>query len=205
MIKHIKNVIYPFGTNSYTVYDTESKNCLIIDLGGDFSKIIGQAESLGLKVNAVILTHGHIDHIQGIADCKKYNIPVYVSKEDFEMLTNQNNLSTYFGMGQFTCVADFILTEGEIEIGGIKVAVIKTPGHTEGSVSFIIGEKLYSGDTLFANSFGRTDFPTGNFSKLKDSIINKLFALDGNTEVFPGHEGSTTIERERKYNPINDY
>ena len=204
MIKYLINQVPPLGANCYTVYDTESKNCLIIDLGGDFSKILGQAQRLGLTVKGVVLTHGHFDHVAGAVHCKEHGIPVYISREDAKMLSSKTNLSEYAGYGQLYFEADKILSEGANEIGGIKFEVIKTPGHTIGSICILIDKILFSGDTLFALSYGRYDFPTGDFSQLKNSIINKLFTLDGQIEVLPGHEGKTTINHERKYNPINE-
>ena len=204
MIKYLVNQVPPLGANCYTVYDAETKNCLIIDLGGDFSKILSQAEKLGLSIKGVVLTHGHFDHVAGATRCKECKIPVYISQEDAKMLSSNTNLSEYAGYGNLSFHADKILQEGKNEIGGIKFEVIKTPGHTAGSICILIEDKLFSGDTLFALSYGRYDFPTGNFEQLKNSIINKLFTLDGDIEVLPGHEGKTTINHERKYNPINE-
>ena len=205
MIKYIVNEVPPLGANCYTVYDDNTKNCLIIDLGGDFLKIIGQINSLGLRLKGVLLTHAHFDHALGVKPCKEHGIPVYISKEDQVLLQSSGNLSSAFGFGEFFYTADCILTEGKTQIGGIDLTVIKTAGHTAGSVCFLIEDKLFSGDTLFCSSYGRYDLPSGNFEELKNSILNKLFALDGKTQVLPGHGGTTTIERERKYNPINDY
>ena len=204
MIKYIVNEVPPLGANCYTVYDDDTKNCLIIDLGGDFYKIIEQTKSLGLTVKGVLLTHAHFDHAMGTVYCQSAGIPVFVSKEDSSLLLGDGNLAKAFGLGEFSLQADGILAEGKTQIGGIDLQVIKTAGHTAGSVCFLIEDKLFSGDTLFCSSYGRYDLPTGNFSDLKNSIINKLFTLNGNIMVLPGHGGKTTIERERKYNPIND-
>ena len=205
MIKYIVNEVPPLGANCYTVYDDNTKNCLIIDLGGDFLKIIGQIKSLGLNLKGVILTHAHFDHSLAVTSCREYGIPVFVSKEDQVLLQGSGNLSAAFGYGEFSYTADYILTEGKMQIGGLDITVIKTAGHTAGSVCFLIEDKLFSGDTLFHSSYGRFDLPSGNFENLKNSILHKLFALDGDIQVLPGHGGKTTIERERKYNPINEY
>ena len=172
MIEYLVNAVPPLGANCYTVYDTESKNCLIIDLGGDFSKILDQTKRLGLNVKAVLLTHGHFDHVAGAKHCKEKGIPVYISQEDSKMLTSASNLSEYAGYGALSFNADYILKEGINEIAGIRFEVIKTPGHTAGSICLLFGNKLFSGDTLFALSYGRYDFPTGDFSQLKNSILN---------------------------------
>lgn len=204
MIKYLTNQVSPLGANCYTVYDDVSKNCLIIDLGGDFSLIMAQIKELGLDVKGVLLTHGHFDHVADAVKCKENGIPVYISRADSKMLTDRTNMSEIFGFGRLSFDADGILSEGANEIGGIKFEVIKTPGHTAGSICILIGDKLFSGDTLFALSFGRCDLPSGDYSELKNSILNKLFTLDGNVEVLPGHGGRTTINHERKYNPINE-
>ena len=204
MIKYLTNRVPPLGANCYTVYDDESKNCLIIDLGGDFSKILNQAERLGLSVKGVILTHGHFDHVADARFCKGQNIPVYISREDFNMLSSTTNMSEWAGCGSLSFEADGVFKEGLNEIGGIKFEVIKTPGHTAGSVCFLFDKTLFSGDTLFALSYGRCDLPTGDFAMLKNSILNKIFTLDGEIEVLSGHGGRTTIKYERKYNPINE-
>ena len=204
MIKYLINQVPPLGANCYTVYDTDSKNCLIIDLGGDFSKILNQANSLGLTVKGVILTHGHFDHVMGAVECSKFKIPVYISCEDAKMIASKTNMAEYFGFGELSFNADVILAEGKNQIGDIPFTVIKTPGHTAGSICILIENMLFSGDTLFALSYGRCDLPTGNFEQLKNSILNKLFTLDGETIVLSGHGGKTTINHERKYNPINE-
>ncbi|MBQ7373617.1 MAG: MBL fold metallo-hydrolase [Clostridia bacterium] len=204
MIKYFVNQVNPLGANCYVVYDTESKNCLIIDLGGDFYKIKRQIDDKGLTIKGVLLTHGHFDHVMGVKECCALGVPVYISYEDSQMLNSRTNMAYAFGFGEFSHTADKILTEGKTEIGGIEIEVIKTPGHTEGSVCFLIDGNLFSGDTLFALSYGRCDLPSGNYLNIKNSIINKLFKLDGKTVVLSGHGSSTTIESERKYNPINE-
>ena len=204
MIKYLVNEVSPIGANCYTVYDTESKNCLIIDLGGDFSFILGQAKRLGLNVKGVLLTHGHFDHVAGAKECRREGIPVYIGEDDYDMLLDKTNMSEYFGFGYLSFSADHPLKSGNIEIGGIKVEVIKTAGHTKGSVCYLIDDKLYSGDTIFYNSYGRCDLPTGNFTQLKKSITKTVFSLPDDMEILSGHGGKTTVGYERKYNPINE-
>lgn len=203
MIKVIKKAVDPIDANSYTVFDTETKNCLIIDFGADFSKLISVAESLKLNVCGALLTHGHFDHAMSGYLAKDYGVKVYVPEGDEKMLYSDDNLAKKFGISAPFYKADEVLREGKTRIGGIDIDVISTPGHTEGSSCFIIGNKLFTGDTLFYGSYGNTSFPGGSFEKIKDSIKNKLFTLERNYEVFPGHGENTFLDYERKNNYIN--
>lgn len=203
MIKVIKKSVEPIDANSYIVIDTETKNCLIIDFGADFSHLMALCDELKLNVSGALLTHGHFDHGMSGYLAKDYGVKVYVPEGDKDMLHSDDNLAKKFGVFAPPYYADEILKEGETEIGGIKVRVISTPGHTEGSSCFLIGDKLFTGDTLFFGSYGNTSFPGGSFPKIKNSIQNKLFALSGNYEVFTGHGENTDLDYERKHNYIN--
>ncbi len=204
MIKILKKPVEPIEANSYTVIDTETKKCLLIDFGADFSRLMTVCDSLGLTVCGALLTHGHFDHAMSGYLAKDRGVKVYVPEGDAEMLHSDDNLAKRFGVQAPFYYADEILKEGETEIGGIKIKVISTPGHTEGSSCFLIDGKLFTGDTLFYGSYGNVNFPGGSFAKIKNSIKNKLFALDGDYEVFPGHGENTPLSYERKYNYIND-
>lgn len=203
MIKVIKKAVDPIDANSYTVFDAETKNCLIIDFGADFSKLMSVAESLKLNVCGALLTHGHFDHAMSGYLAKDYGVKVYVPEGDEKMLYSDDNLANKFGISAPFYKADEVLREGKTQIGGIDIDVISTPGHTEGSSCFIIGDKLFTGDTLFFGSYGNTSFPGGSFEKIKDSIKNKLLTLERNYEVFPGHGENTFLDYERKNNYIN--
>ena len=205
MIKEECFITPPLDANSYLVYDDESKNGLIIDLGGDFFKIKAEAERLGVILKAVLFTHGHFDHTSGGADAKRLGVPVYVSKEDENKLSGENALAREFGFDFVPFKADKTFSDGEVlNIGGIEVKAIKTAGHTEGSYCFIIGDKLFTGDTLFYLSFGRSDLAGGNFQELKKSLY-KLFSMEKDYEVLAGHGRKTSLFFERKNNCINDY
>ena len=183
------------GTNCYIVYDKDTKEAVVIDPGAEEERIISFIEEEGLKPEAILLTHGHFDHILAVpALVEKYKIPLYAAKEEREMLGDgELNLS-----GRDP--------EDSVEFLGRKWKVITSPGHTKGSVCyFLAGEipYLFSGDTLFFESYGRTDLFSGSEKDIIKSIREKLFLLPDDTLVFPGHEESTTIRNEKSYNPVN--
>ena len=199
-MKVIKHVFYPMDQNTYIVAD-DSKNCVIIDLGGDFSQIESILSANGLTPLAVIFTHGHFDHILGAKSAADKNIPLYVSEEDRHMLLSQKDcLATLAGF-KYTPVTDCLtLEEGTVTFGDMTFEVVKTPGHTKGSVTLITGEYMFTGDTLFHLSVGRTDLPGGDREELKTSI-NRLIGRDFNYKVLPGHGEDSTLDFEKRFNP----
>ena len=197
------------GTNCYIVYDKDTKEAVVIDPGAEEERIISFIEEEGLKPEAILLTHGHFDHILAVpALVEKYKIPLYAAKEEREMLGDgELNLSGRDPEDSVE-IKEFIpLHDGEeLEFLGRKWKVITSPGHTKGSVCyFLAGEipYLFSGDTLFLESYGRTDLFSGSEKDIIKSIREKLFLLPDDTLVFPGHEESTTIRNEKNYNPVN--
>ena len=203
----IKVETFPLGAlcaNTHLLYDTESKKCLIIDLGADFCEIEGVLSARGLKVGALLLTHGHFDHSFGAASASERGIDVYISEKDAYMLKGpKESLAASFDCPFEPCARFTAIREGVYEIGGFTVKAIETPGHTKGSVCYVIGDDLFSGDTLFFESYGRYDLPGGNMIEIVRSA-KKLFALD-NLTVYTGHDKNTTIEHERRYNPLSKY
>ena len=198
-------------TNCYFVYREGSEEVIFFDPASHGDKIYEALKKNGLRVAAVFLTHGHFDHILGCeALCKAAEeesgekIKVYACEAEKEMLKDARlNLSK--GM-QCPCTldADVYVKDGEeLTAAGLTCKVITTPGHTSGGCCYYFEEAglLISGDTLFAESVGRTDFPTGSMSTLVRSIQEKLLVLPDETKVYPGHGESTTIEHEKKYNP----
>lgn len=194
-----------FSTNCYLVSNTETKEAVIVDPAAYPMKLQDRIRTEGLKVVAVLLTHGHFDHILGIDDVlKNFDVPVYLHKDDEETINSVYlNLSRSY-TGGYTFGGSNYIEDGQVlELAGYKFQVIHTPGHTPGGACYYIESEgtLFSGDTLFANSVGRTDFENGCTSDLVRSIKEKLFQLPDDVLVYPGHMGETTIGHEKKYNP----
>ena len=199
-----------FGQNAYIVYFSESKECFIVDAGFDIDQVIKYIKSKELKPVGILVTHGHLDHIAGNEDVKKEwpECNIYVGKEDESKLTDpQGNLSAPFGVPFVTPAADVTLDDGdEIVVAGIPVSVDHTPGHSQGHVVYRIqgddGIIIFVGDVIFAGSIGRHDFPDGNYSKLIESIRNKILTQPIETVLFPGHGPKTTVGNELRHNPF---
>jgi hydroxyacylglutathione hydrolase len=202
-------VISDYQTNCYVVrQNIEAFDCLLIDTGIEAGPILDYLEEKKLNPVAVVFTHGHADHIVGLGELRvKYpKIRVYIHKEDAGMLTGAlDNLSSMVGMMFTTEAADVLLEDGDVvEEVGFRLQVLYTPGHTRGGISLYCGEEgvVFVGDTLFADSIGRTDFPGGDYQELIQSIKNKVLTLPDETVCWPGHGMRTTIGRERKSNPF---
>lgn len=195
--------VTPLQTNCYIVQQDD--RAFVIDPGSNAEGIVSKACQLGAKIEAILLTHGHFDHSGAVFELKeRTGASVYVSENDLKLANSIKSLSFALGGKVKKFDADCIVQDGEeYQIAGMSVKVIATPGHTSGGVCYIVKDCLFSGDTLFELSYGRTDFPTGNFSDLKNSICKKLFELNGDYTVYTGHGESTTLEYERKNNPIN--
>jgi len=202
-------VLGEFETNCYIARSSDSAaECLIIDTGLDIRELPAFLDQHKLTPAAVILTHGHIDHIAGVEALRKKfpSIQVYIHKLDAEMLGNANvNLSIMAGSSFTAGKADRLIDEGDtIDKAGIRLRVIHTPGHTPGGIC-LYSEKdgiIFVGDTIFAGSVGRTDFPNGNMKQLIEGIKHKLLTLPENTIAYPGHGPETTIGQEKAENPF---
>ena len=207
----VKNIVVSScATNCYVCYNDETREGFIVDPGAGAARIKAKLLELGVKPMYILLTHGHFDHIGAAAELKQeYDIPVLAYEGEKQLLSDpQDNLSLPFE-GEAVCLsADRYLSDGEqLEVCGFKARVIHTPGHTKGSICYYFEDEgiLFSGDTLFCGSLGRTDFPGGSTKDIMYSIIRRLFVLPEGTRVFPGHNEPTTIADEKKYNPVAPY
>jgi len=202
-------VVGMLQTNCYLLGDNETHQAVVIDPGGDSERIARRIQQLGLKLVAILNTHGHFDHTMDAWALKEIlGGEIYLHSKD-EVILQQSMA----GMGSFFALKrrvtgekiDQNLQEGDsLVFGPIRLKVLETPGHTPGHVSFHMSDAgiVFVGDTLFAGSIGRTDFPGGSYSQLIRSVREKIFPLDGKTVVHPGHGPETTVEREKKSNPF---
>lgn len=199
----------PFATNTYLIADSLTGNAILIDPVDDASAILSAARVEGWTIKLMIATHAHLDHVLASAAIKQeLKIPFCIHAECETLLDEIPMQGIFFGLGDLPAAAqpDRLLTsESEIiELDSIRLQSLYTPGHAPGHLSFYLAEHkiLFSGDTLFAGSIGRTDLPGGDHALLMQSIIEKLMVLDDDVQVLPGHMGATTIGRERKTNPF---
>ncbi|UCC97613.1 MAG: MBL fold metallo-hydrolase [Phycisphaerales bacterium] len=198
-----------YETNCYVLSDGDAaRDCLVIDPGLDAGALIDFVKGRNLNPVVVVLTHGHIDHIAGVAALRAEfrDVKVHIHELDAPMLSEPHaNLSVMNGMAFSTEPQDVSLQERDvIEQAGIKLLVLHTPGHTPGGICLYSQPDgaAFVGDTLFADSVGRTDFPGGSMYQLLDSVKDKLFTLPDETNVYPGHGPPTTIAREKAHNPF---
>lgn len=193
-----------FSSYCYLAINDDNR-CIIIDLGCDFSEVKKVLEKENLTPVAVLLTHCHYDHVYGVKSAREAKIPVYISSADCKRLESQNGtLASYVGVN-YQPIFDYkVIFEGVTDFDGFSVRTVFTPGHTKGSVIYIIDEYMFSGDTVFLGTVGRTDLPSGSLDDLKKSV-NRLIALlleeKVNYKIYPGHGDCTDLLTEFKTNP----
>lgn len=189
-----------YAVNCYILFDEESKEAVVLDPGGDVDDICKELNQLNAKVKYIILTHGHFDHTTGVDGLKaETGAIVAMSKEDNDMILKDTQ---YFGP-LIEGGADILLKHGDVlKFGKYKMEVLATPGHTPGGICLLTEGNVFTGDTLFKGSVGRSDLPGGNHNELIASIKNNLMPLSDNVAVHPGHGPSSTIGQERMGNPF---
>ena len=182
-----------YQTNCCIAWAENSDECIVVDPGFEPERVLAQAEALGKKIAAILLTHGHFDHVGGVrliaaeTGCK-----VYICAEDLSMPQQMTAGALYYTN---------TYAEGDVvQEAGLSVRVLHTPGHTPGSVCLIVENTMFSGDTLFRDSCGRTDLPGGSWTQIYQSL-KRLAKLEGDYVVYPGHGPATTLAEERMYNP----
>ena len=209
MIRIETLVVGGLETNCYIAWNPETKLGFIVDPGSDPELILAKVRGNGVHVEAILLTHGHFDHMLAVPELKEtLSVPVYAGELEAEVLRDPKlNLSPAYA-GTVTIEPDVTLSDGEtVSIAGYRIRMISTPGHTKGSASYYLPDEaiVFSGDTLFAETFGNTKLPTGSFADIVDSVRNKLLELPEETRVLPGHDVETTVAHERRYNPLKGY
>ena len=202
-----KFVLGPVATNCYIGINEETKECFIVDPATCSPEFVSYIKNAGLTVKAVLLTHGHFDHIMGLdALLKEFSVPVYAHEAERDVLESEqlNSSASMLGQPYSFSGADYVTNRQELRIAGFEILVIYTPGHTIGGCCYYIEKEktLFSGDTLFHGSVGRTDLPTGSMGQLVSSVRDRLFVLPDDTQVYPGHMEETTIGYEKRYNPF---
>lgn len=193
--------------NTYLAVDEKTNKGFVVDPGGYNKVLTKEVRDNDVNIKYIILTHGHSDHICGVNEHKAEfpDAKIVAYKDEEAMLENPNlNQSPGFGV-PYSTKADILVSDGdELKVGDVTLKFIHTPGHTEGGMCIYVKEAkaLFSGDTLFRQSIGRTDFPGGSYKEIMDSIRKKLFLLPDDTNVFPGHMGTTSIGFEKENNPF---
>ena len=196
IIKAIPAGIY--DANCYILIDEKTREGAIIDPGGDELKLERIIKDLDFKPKFILLTHAHMDHVGGVEYLSKLlKIPFYMHENEEHYIENDNTV-----FGNIRKADGFLKEDTKLNIGNLDIKVIHTPGHTQGGVCFLVDGKLFSGDTLFQGSIGRTDFPGGDMNTILSSIKDKLLILGDEVEVYPGHGPKTTIGFEKKINPF---
>lgn len=199
-------VLNPLQTNTWVVTDEKSKETIIIDLGGDYKKVFEYIKEIGGNLKYILCTHGHCDHVMGLSDMQKdgIDIPVYINKNDEELATKYlNPMLEMFGLdGNYgkIKISGYLSEKTELNIGETPIEIIETPGHTKGGVCIKVDNILFTGDTLFRREIGRCDLIGGDYNEIINSLKTKLALLPDDIIVYPGHDATTTIGEEKKYN-----
>jgi glyoxylase-like metal-dependent hydrolase (beta-lactamase superfamily II) len=206
MIHFARLIVGPLETNCYVIWDDSTRKAAVIDPGGDLDRILLCIDDRGLVVERVLLTHGHPDHIFHAGDIAK-RFGARVAMHEADTVQQEAVLEVaklYYDMSEYEPFKlDDLLSDGdELTLGESRITGLHTPGHSGGGVCFLTDAGVFCGDTIFARSIGRTDFPGGSYETLLQSIREKLLTLDDDTPLHPGHGASTSVGAERKLNPF---
>ena len=195
----------PLNVNTYFLVNGQTGTAVVIDGGENYKSVKQAEEKYGFKIKAVLLTHAHFDHAGNAKKLQDDGAKIYISEKDAPKLCDGDNLASDFGRHFESLIPDGVFKDGDIlNLEGIEIKVILTPGHTDGSACFIVGNAIFTGDTLFRGCVGRTDFKTGS-SKDMIASVKRLFSLEGDYAVYPGHDEFTTLDYERKHNIFVEY
>lgn len=196
----------PIEANNYLLADEDTKEAILIDCSSDRTEFLKEIKDSDYKLKYILLTHGHFDHILGVNKfVSEFGIDAYMSEQDIEQVKYASQMYLMFSgktIETEPSIKKFVKDGDEFKIGSHTIKAISTPGHTKGGISYLVDNKLFSGDTLFYGSVGRCDMPGGNFNEIKKSIKEKLFILPDDTEVYTGHGIKTTIGFEKTHNEI---
>ncbi|MCX7910556.1 MAG: MBL fold metallo-hydrolase [Endomicrobia bacterium] len=209
MIEEINTfIVNEFATNCYIYKDPFSENAIIIDPGGDAEKLINFIENNHLKLNYIFLTHAHYDHIGALEEIyNHFKVEVVIHQEEYSILEDSHfNLSVFLGKPEIKGLKNMkFLKVKDLDIiscGSQEIFILHTPGHTKGGICLYIKDRyIFTGDTLFCGSVGRTDFPTGDIDEL-DHSLKRIFSLPHHIRFFPGHNNSCILKEELKHNPF---
>ena len=196
-------VLPPLENNNYLLIDDASKEAVLVDCSHYSKKVLDLLTDQGLTLKYILLTHAHFDHILGVERmAQETGATVILHENDEQLLNKLNSYTQMMGMPDVNVPkVDKLVKDGfVIKLGDLEIKTIYTPGHTQGGCSFLCEGKLFSGDTLFKESIGRTDLEGGDFTTLKESIEDKIYILPEDTEVYPGHGPFTTVGHEKKFN-----
>jgi len=200
-----KIIAGPFEANNYLIVDESSKKAVLIDCSGSIDKIETELKKYNAVLEKILLTHAHIDHIVGCYEAsQKFGAKIFINEEDMFLVKNLKQQLQMFGLppAKEPTIDGFIKDNDIIKVGELKIKVLHTKGHSKGGSCFLVEDKLFSGDTLFLSSVGRTDLPGGDYQELEYSVREKIFTLDGDLTIYPGHGASTTLEKEKLDNPF---
>ncbi len=198
-------VVGPLSENCYVVGCEQTNSGAIIDPGDNAAEIVRIVEKLMLDIKYILLTHGHIDHLAVLPELKiKFDARFLVHQNDVFLVEHASTQAAMFGLPDpGTPKPDQFLAEGDsVALGKLDIKILHTPGHSPGSLTFFVEDKLFVGDLIFCGSIGRTDLPGGNYEQLIQSVKNKIFPLPDTTAIFPGHGPATSVGIEKRHNPF---